>query len=341
MQIFSKAYVASLCVAVLACEGIEIAEEDDDPVETSAAEQEGMNLQGMNLQGMNLQGMNLQGMNLQGFQLGNATLSGVALQNLRVERGELVAERNGSTLRGPALTGALLRAVARDPDGSSPTAVLVTYRIDKVRREPSQYDPTNTGSTYLYTLEQWVPESSAWKPACPPDADGRRAAIPVAAIWDEHGDRIPSSSLFTLACTTGVIAKCYRWGYRPWVTGYGDLAAMHWTCTRLARADYCGNGIPHTQDGTWINIWDTLPAPGPIQHRGTPPPTMVFEAGWNTGGAVCLGHTRWLRHGAAIAAMCPHRLIRPGLGPLVCNSLDEALLIEPSTKMFNESYLQP
>jgi hypothetical protein len=337
MQIYSKACVATLWLAVCACE---IVEDDDEPVET-AAEQEGMNLQGMNLQGMNLQGMHLQGMHLQGFQLAGATLSGVALQNLRVERGELVAARNGLTLRGLALTDARLRAVARDEDGSSPAAVLVTYRIDKIRSELAMYDPTQTGWTYLYTLEQWVPESSAWKPACPPDADGHRAAIPLAAIWDEHGDRIESSSLFTLACTTGVIAKCDRWGYRPWVTGYGDLAAMHWTCTRLARADYCGSGVPHTQDGTWINVWDTLPAPGPIQHHGNPPATMVFEAGWNTGGAVCLGHTRWLRNGTAIAAMCPYRLIRPGIGPLVCNSLDEALLIEPSTRMFNESFLQP
>jgi hypothetical protein len=338
MQIFSRACVATLWVAVCACE---IVEEDHERVEASTVEQEGMNLQGMNLQGMNLQGMNLQGMNLQGFQLGNATLSGVALQNLRVERGELVAERNGKTLRGRALEGALLRAVVRDEQANPPATVLVTYRIDKVRPELSQHDPTNTGSTYLYTLEQWVSESNAWKPACAPDADGRRVAIPLTAIWGKRGERIESSSLFTLACTTGVIAKCYRWGYKPWVTGYGDLAAMHWTCTRLARADYCGNGVPHTQDGTWINIWDTLPAPGPIQHHGDPPPTMVFEAGWNTGGAVCLGHTRWLRNGAAIAAMCPHRLIRPGIGPLVCNSLAEALQIEPSTKMFNESYLQP
>ncbi len=334
MQIFNKACVASLGVAVFACEVV-------DTVETSTAEQEGMNLQGMNLQGMNLQGMNLQGMNLQGFELGGATLWGVALQDLRVERGELIAERNGVTLRGAALTGARLNAQVRDVEASPPATVLVSYRIDKVKKELSKYDPTHTGSTFLYTLEQWVADSSSWKPACPPDADGRRVAIPLAATWDEHGDRIVSSSLFTLACTTGVIAKCYRWGYRPWVTGYGDLTAMHWTCTRLARADYCGNGVSHTQDGTWINIWDTLPAPGPIQHHGTPPVGMIFEAGWRTDGAVCLSHTRWLRNGAVIAGMCPDRLILPGLGPLVCGSQLEALALDPSIRMFNESYLQP
>ena len=146
--------------------------------------------------------------------------------------------------------------------------------------------------------------------------------------------------MFTFACTTGVVAKCYRWGYRPWVTGYGNLAEMHWTCTRLARADYCGNGVPFTQDGTWINIWDTLPAPGPIQKHGPKVPGMVFEAGWTTAGAVCLSHPRWLSMGPQIAAMCPERLIPPGKGKRLCNTANEAFGQFANLRMFNESYIQ-
>jgi hypothetical protein len=48
MQIYTKACVATLWLAVCECE---IVEDDDEPVET-AAEQEGFNLKGMNLQGM-------------------------------------------------------------------------------------------------------------------------------------------------------------------------------------------------------------------------------------------------------------------------------------------------
>jgi hypothetical protein len=137
-----------------------------------------------------------------------------------------------------------------------------------------------------------------------------------------------------------VIAKCYRWGYRPWVTGYGDLVAMHWTCTRLARADYCGNGVPHTHDGTEINVWDTLPAPGPIQRRAGLLSSfgMVFEAGWNTGGAVCLSRARWLLDdGALLAAVCPDRLVPPGLGRAVCNTVSEVLGYDPNASMFNQA----
>jgi hypothetical protein len=167
-------------------------------------------------------------------------------------------------------------------------------------------------------------------------------AIPLAAIWDERGNRIESSTLFTFGCTTGVIAKCYRWGYRPWVTGYGNLVTMHQTCTRVARADYCGNGVPHTHDGTKINIWDTLPPPGPIQSHGglLPPLGMLFEAGWNTGGAVCLSRTRWvLGGGLAIAQLCPDRLLALGLIPLICDTIADVLGIDANAKIFNEAFV--
>ena len=194
------------------------------------------------------------------------------------------------------------------------------------------------------TLEQRVSESGSWQPACSADADGQRVAIPLAATWDERGTRIVSPSMFTFGCTTGVIAKCYRWGYRPWVTTYGDLVAMHWTCTRLARADYCGIGRSHTRYGTGINVWDNLPSPGPIQAHGglldLPPPGMLFEAGWDTGGAVCLSHSRWiLDDGLELAALCPDRLLLPSLVQLTCDTLPAVLGLNPDAKMFNEAYL--
>jgi hypothetical protein len=307
---------------------------------TSIAEQDGMTMQGMTMQGMTMQGMTMQGMTMQGMELGNATLSGNALQNVRVDKGEVVAERGTTTLRGTALVGAHFWADVRNLAVSPPSTAVVEYRVTAITPEDSQYDPTGTGHTYLYTLEQWVDDTASWQPACPADGDGRRVAIPLAATWDERGDRIASSTRFTFGCTTGVIAKCYRWGYRPWVTGYGDLTSMHWTCTRLARADYCGNGTPHTRNGTTINVWDTLPAP--IQRHGglLPPVGMVFEAGWNTGGAVCLSRARWLLDDAgALAAVCPDRLVPPGVGGTVCDTASDALGYDADAAMFNESYL--
>jgi hypothetical protein len=220
--------------------------------------------------------------------------------------------------------------------------VLAPHRITSVMPELASYDPTHTGSTYLYTVERWDADSAAWQPACAPDADGRRVAIPLAGTWDDHGNRIESTTLFTLGCTAGVIAKCYRWGYRPWLTGYAaDMTTMHWTCTRMARADYCGDGTSHTVDGTWINMWDTLPAPGPIQHHGLLPPLgMIFEGGWGPQGAICLSHARWLSSlGSLLVNACPNRLIPLSLGGLACNTILDAVVFHPNVKMFNESYL--
>jgi hypothetical protein len=307
----------------------------------SVGQQAIMENQGTQLQGVQLQGGQVQGMTLVGFQYAGATLGDAALANVRVERGELVADSGPVALHGADLVGAHLQAQAHDPRHPSSTA-LVEYRITGVEPEAAIHDPTGTGATYLYTLEQNVDGAGTWQAACPVDADGKQVAIPLTATWDDHGNRVASSALFTFGCTTGVIAKCYRWGYRPWVTGFGDLVAAHWTCTRVARADYCGTGTSHTRDGTLINVWDRLPAPGPIQARGTTPAGMLFEAGWNTGGAVCFSHARWLLDGPLIAVGCPGRLIAPGLlilNATVCDTVAQVLGQAGDAQIFDESNL--
>ena len=312
-----------------------------DVFENTVTQGFGSNPQGRELQGTQLAGAQLDGMVMQGFRFADATRNGSALGNVRIERGEIVAEQGQTTLRGTDLIGAHFLAQVRNIRVTPTATAVLEYRVTGVEAEGSNYDPTMTGSTYLYTLEQ-VDGSGTWQTACPADLDGRHAAIPVAAIWDEHGDRIESTTLFTFGCTTGVIAKCYRWGFRPWLTGYGDVVGTHWACTRAARADYCGDGTPHTHEGTLINIWDNLPSPGPIQPQGTTPFGMVFEAGWNTSGVVCLSHARWLLGGPLIALGCPGRLIAPGLGILnatVCDTTAQVLGSNPGARVFNESYL--
>jgi hypothetical protein len=307
---------------------------------------QGIQMQGIQMQGIQMQGIQMQGMNLVGFSVSGATLDGDPLQRVRIQRGEVIADRSEDAVRGTGLVGAHFVAQVRN---ASATATA-EFRIADIESEDDKYDPTDSGRTFLYTLEQRVPDDGSWRPACPTDPDGRQAAIPIAATWNEHGDRVESTTLFTFGCTTGVIAKCYRWGYRPWLSGYGDsMVAMHQTCTRLARADYCGNGVPGTRDGTKINVWDRLPPPGPIQKHGTtkvlgiplplPPPGMLFEAGWNTEGAVCLSTARWLlQDGIGLIRVCPNKLVPPGLLlPTVCDTVAAVLVFDPDARMFNES----
>jgi hypothetical protein len=295
-------------------------------------------------QGQETQGQEQQGCQQQGTQLiGTPTDTPITsaytgwwnrrkLKPGRVVEGRLVGD--GGALSGAALAGTWIPSM----DGASQVWLIV--------RSATQ-DPTyGDGSTWLYGLDVYDPATGVTSPFCANDAQGVSAAIPVAAIFDGTGSRVESSSAFTFGCTAGVLAKCVRWGYRPWlqdVTGSSSqFAALHWSCTRMARADYCGDGRSWTHNGTTINIWDTAPAPGPFQAHGPTDPTFIFEAGWNTGGAVCLSKERWATIDPAVAQDCPNRLIPPGAATpvgTVCESPTDASLFDPGVELFNESHV--
>lgn len=95
---------------------------------------------------------------------------------------------------------------------------------------------------------------------CP---SGQRA-MALAGTWDATATFHESSTQFTFACTNGTIAKCVRWGYRPWTSAkppgaaatVESLAGFHQGCVRAAMADYCGTAHSFTKDGTIIDISD-------------------------------------------------------------------------------------
>ena len=95
------------------------------------------------------------------------------------------------------------------------------------------------------------------------------------------------------------LGKCVIWGYRPWATATRcqdqscstvSLADYHQACTHLVRADYCGNGVPYTVNGTLIDIFDDLTPP--IQARAG---SWGLEARWTPSGAF----RRYFAHSAA------------------------------------------
>lgn len=341
MKVFAMA-VASLLASCA------LDDASEPPATTTVSERrqtQGRKMQGRKMQGTNVQGIALENLSLLGFRYAGATLGDHALANLRVVKGELVAERDGVTVRGTSLAGARIFGDATD----GVQLVEVEYRIASVVPELAENDPTNSGNTFLYRIEQFATDT--WVDACDPDESGRYAAIPVAMTWNDAAARVPSTQHFTFGCTSAVIAKCYRWGYRPWLTGYGgaNFSDLHQTCTRVARADYCGDGRSFTEDGTMINVWDRLPPPGPIQSAGLLPPLgFIFEAGWNTDGAVCLSRSRWLVNNLLnleVANLCPDRLIPPTIlgglviGGAVCDTVGAVLQQDPDAQLFNQSSL--
>jgi ADYC domain len=195
-------------------------------------------------------------------------------------------------------------------------------RIDGVERDSK--DPA--GEVVLYSLSEQDPGSGEWRDLCLPDPNGRRLGFPLAGAFTSDGRYEAAKGRILLTCTGGAQGKCVRFGYKPW--GYGpnnvSLAPYFQACVRLVRADYCGDGISHTRDGTPIDIFDAIG----IQ-RDEPALGMTFEAAWRADGAVCVRHTRLpdVLDSVTLIAQCP-RLER-SIGE-TCDEATPALLFNRS-----------
>jgi hypothetical protein len=196
-------------------------------------------------------------------------------------------------IKGKDLKGAQLNAV--DEQGKK-----LDFEIKDVEIDPK--DPEK--ETYLYTVFYLDSANAQWKNLCTPDAENVAKAIPLTGSWDKTGAHTESSDIITFGCTSGVLAKCVRMGYKPWKTVNGtSLRDYHQACTRMARADYCGNGKSHTRDGTPINIYDELGIQKKTPHSG-----MVFEAAWSPEGATFINRPRWFETLSEIRQECPDKL---------------------------------
>ena len=141
-----------------------------------------------------------------------------------------------------------------------------------------------------------------------PDPSHHRGVTVVRGFWDGTGAWHDEPNTVTLSCDAagndpgveqfvtadGAITKCMRaFRINPQLFGDAFLA-----CIRMVRADYCGDGHPHTYTGTEVGV-------------GTPQSPMTaseckdgrcFEASWSRDGAVCLARPRWTGTGMDFAA---------------------------------------
>jgi hypothetical protein len=136
-------------------------------------------------------------------------------------------------------------------------------------------------------------------------------ALAVRGAWDASGARQEAPGKLTFACENGAITKCIQWGYKPWEHRAGQsLADLHQACTRMARADYCGNGRSHTHEDTAIDMYDGLGVLAKTTEASADwePARASFEAAWAPDGATCLAHTRDGRPLEMVVQECPERL---------------------------------
>jgi ADYC domain len=178
------------------------------------------------------------------------------------------------------------RRVLRSPDLVGANLVIATpggtarIRIEAVERDPD----AKSGEVWLHTMLTEQPDGS-WANMCDAGPDGRRQGFPTASHMRPDGSvEITPPEQFELVCTAGVRGKCVRWGYRPWEP---SELALYGACTRMARADYCGDAVATTRNGTLIDMYDDRRIETPDND-----PTQEFEAGWTPRGAVCVRHAR-------------------------------------------------
>ena len=200
-------------------------------------------------------------------------------------------QRSGEELAGMEID---LVVDVKDEEGTVTQRDFV-IRVDDIYRDSAWDD------VYYYDLSIGLKGSNTWEPLC----EGGNPAIPVQNYWDETtGKRVDDKDVVTFACTSGVIAHCVQWGYRPWAKAkrcdkwnkdkkfkndceWLSLQDYHQACTRMARADYCGTGQPWTVPGTPIDIYDHL-----FNQIEAPETDWPVEAEWNTDGAYCLDDIR-------------------------------------------------
>jgi hypothetical protein len=280
----------------------------------------GRYLNGRYLNGRYLNGTLLAGRDVNGRHLYGPFLDGVEVKDTYLAGSQIVGTRNGvfvDNLEGALLTSTVVDNLGRDAGtetlridkqlpGEGKNADVTYYQVSVLEGGWVQKDDPDYGPYWGW--DQW------WSPLCPDD----NLAIAVPGTWDYRvgvagaGGRSATDGM-TLACSTGAIGKCVdQLGYKPWVwrsrdaTGwywdwsswqwqYGphlewySLADLHQACVRLVRADYCGNGVSHTDDGTEIDVGDNLSPLINLLGSGR----WGFEASWDAGGAMCLAAARY------------------------------------------------
>jgi len=286
---------AALCVG---CGGEPLDDEgpeDIDEAAQSIVRDNSMLLNGTLLNGIRVNGIRVNGIRVNGIRVNGVQLSGTMLSGIR--------ESDGAPMSNADFSGSDVQVVLADTSES-------TVRIEAVT-------PSGTPGLNFYTVTHYV--NGMWENICPGGVD----AIPLGGVWDNTtATHLEDPDNFTFACRGAALAKCAEWGYERWGTAEEctaggqchtlSLAELHEACTRMVRADYCGDGVPHTQNGTTIDVWDAMG----IQDE-TPSSGLAFEAEWTANGAACIQHTRWADSAGSnpdkdyILTRCPERWAGP------------------------------
>jgi hypothetical protein len=220
----------------------------------------GMSVNGMSMNGMSVNGISVNGMSVNGMSVNGISVNGMSMNGMSV---------NGMSVNGTQFIGAQLTAALSSGDP-------LPLRIDDM----TALTGANT-DVAAYAVSYQV--ADGWHPLCGSEPDGSPVlALAVPGTWNlSTGAWSDDGTQFSFSCRHASVAKCVEFGYKTWL-GFAD---HHHACVRMLRADYCGDGTPHTVNGTLINLYDNAG----VQ---TDTESWPVDAEWGPDGALCVNHNR-------------------------------------------------
>ena len=271
----------------------ELASEHDEELDDTAEEEpDAEEPRGAVNNGFQLNGFQLNGFQLNGFQLNGFQLNGVDNGDDSIAITEVKLKGFGNVVDTWLDEGNL--HVQTDMEsvlsGDELVDTRITFDVVEGDKKGKKIQINNVKEIapglLVYDIELKV-EYGPWNPLCYDTHGLATEAILVGSVWSSvTASRIHEASegLVTFACRDAAIAKCVEFGYRPWAEVEGvSLSDLHQSCTRMVRADYCGDSVSHTLNGTGIHVVDQVG----IQSVD-PDVSYVVEAEWGPDGATCL-----------------------------------------------------
>ncbi|MCH9682292.1 MAG: hypothetical protein K0V04_12710 [Deltaproteobacteria bacterium] len=122
----------------------------------------------------------------------------------------------------------------------------------------ADYDYDGDSGRHRYRLEHVSNQLTGdAEPICLPETSGQSWAYTVmdVRVDVDNGSVTPEPGALMVACTTGALGKAITWGFSPWAT-VGPSLDLWETGIRTVRADYCGDGVPYTNTGTALQIFN-------------------------------------------------------------------------------------
>lgn len=244
-----------------------------------------ISLAGRDLNGTDLNGRILDGRYVEAVSFDGATRNQHPANSVWINRSRLMGLGGlYSNKPGQAVDA---RFIAVLDDGST-----IGLRIDGAARHEAAVHHD------VFVFDVSYETDAGWQPLCGLDATSGEpvSAIALQGRWSYQegveggGSHIDDPDVFTFGCVNRAIGKCVLAGYKPWRRAIAcsasdgcapvSLADHHQACTRAMRADYCGDGISHTEDGMEINFYDSLDVR--VDSLG-----WAVEAEWDAHGARC------------------------------------------------------